>query len=75
MSLAKIIKEIDKLDDEIISLLEERLALACQAKNFKTHIIDKEREEEILRKISSEYIRDIYRSIFHNSKKKQSESN
>lgn len=74
MDLAEIRKEIDKLDDEIISLLEKRLALACQAKKFKTHIADKGREEEILQKISSVYIRDIYQSIFHQSKKKQAES-
>jgi len=74
MNLAEIRKEIDKLDDEIISLLEKRLDLACQTKKVKTHIVDKGREEEILKRISSKYIQDIYRSIFDNSKKKQAES-
>ena len=74
MNIAEIRKEIDKLDNEIISLLEKRLALASQTKKFKTHIVDKEREEEILQRISSKYIQDIYRSIFDNSKKKQAES-
>ena len=74
MDLTEIRKEIDKLDDAIIPLLEKRLDLACQTKKLKTCIVDKKREEEILRKISSKYIQDIYRSIFHNSKKKQIES-
>ena len=73
MDLAEIRKKIDKLDDEIISLLEKRLDLACQTKKFKTHIVDKEREKEILRKISSKDICEIYRLIFHYSKKKQAE--
>lgn len=69
--IEKIRKEIDSLDFEIQKLLEKRLKLAMQTLKYKKKVSDKKREEEILAKISSIYIKDIYRAILKNSKKKQ----
>lgn len=71
MSLKKIRQEIDIIDDKIIPLLEERLILACKTRKYKKEHLDKTREEEILKKISSPYIKDIYRCIFNSFRKKK----
>lgn len=73
MNLSNLRKQIDKIDDKIIPLLEKRLKLALATKKYKLRIKDSKREEEILSKIDSKYIKDIYKSIFKNSKKAQSE--
>ena len=66
-------EKIDKIDDQIIPLLEERLKIAKQIKKFKKKgkIFDPKREDQILSKIKSHYIQDIYKTIFKNSKKVQ----
>jgi chorismate mutase len=71
MSLEEIRKEIDVLDDQIIDLLEKRLNIAKQAKAFKKKVKDCKREDEILQKIKSKYIQNIYPAIFENSRKIQ----
>ena len=73
MSLGKLRNQIDKIDDKIIFLLEKRLQIAKKIKKYKKKIIDTNREKEILSKIHSKYIKDIYKSIFKNSKKFQKE--
>ncbi len=71
MTLFNIRKKIDKIDDKIIILLEKRLLLAKELKKIKKKIKDKKREDEILSKIKSIFIKDIYKTIFKNSKKVQ----
>jgi len=71
MTLEKIRKEIDEIDIEIQDLLEKRFSLVLQALKYKKKVLDKKREEEILNKISSPYIRDIFKTILKTSKKKQ----
>jgi chorismate mutase len=67
--LKKIRSEIDKIDYKIIKLLEKRLELASKTIKYKKKVLDKKREEKILKKIKSNYIKDIYLTIFKNSKK------
>jgi shikimate dehydrogenase len=74
MNLKKLRNQLDKLDDKIIPLLEKRLALAKETKKHKKKIHDKNREEEILTKIKSKYIQEIYKAIFKSSKKIQKET-
>jgi chorismate mutase len=71
MSLSKFRKQIDKIDKKLVSLLEKRLLLAKELKKEKKKITDKKREKEILEKINSKYIQDIYKYIFKISKKFQ----
>lgn len=64
MSLKEIRKKIDLVDEEIQALLQKRIELVLSLKPHKTSLVDKEREETILSKIHSSYIREIYRTIF-----------
>jgi chorismate mutase len=68
MSLEKFRKEIDFIDSKIIKLLEKRLKVVSKIKPFKKKLTDKKREREILEKITSPYIQNIYKSIFKASK-------
>jgi len=74
MSLEKFRKQIDEIDSKIIPLLEKRLLLAKELRKFKTKTQDSSREDQILKKIKSKYIQDIYLSIFKNSKKIQEDN-
>ena len=47
MSLHDIRSQIDTIDDEILHLLADRVALACKTRSFKTSARDPKREEEI----------------------------
>ncbi|NGX56583.1 MAG: hypothetical protein K1060chlam5_00826 [Candidatus Anoxychlamydiales bacterium] len=71
--LKKLREEIDKIDNEVIILLEKRFEIVKKIKylKLKERVEDKNREEEILKKISSQYIIDIYKTIFENSKLSQ----
>ena len=74
-------KSIDKIDDEIMSLLEQRLCLAVEigkAKSIsKANVLDTKREKIILNKVSnyshSPEIDTIYRKIMEMSKSLQRE--
>ncbi|OGN61462.1 MAG: hypothetical protein A3F40_02150 [Chlamydiae bacterium RIFCSPHIGHO2_12_FULL_27_8] len=70
--LKKIREEIDFLDNIIIDSLKKRFELVVKLKNFKKEVEDKTRESEILNKIDSENIKNIYLKIFEISKKIQS---
>lgn len=70
-TLEKIRSDIDKIDAKICHLLEKRLRLALQTKPFKKKLQDKTREKAILNKISSKYLKSIYRSILKNSRQFQ----
>ena len=69
MPLKELRDQIDILDNKIIKLLEQRLKLAAETKKYKTKPTDRKREKEILEKTNNLYIRDIYKTIFKNSKK------
>nr|NGX29556.1 hypothetical protein [Candidatus Anoxychlamydiales bacterium] len=56
---------------QIVPLLEKRLKLAKEIRKYKKEILDSNRENKILDKIKSEYIKDIYKTIFKNSKEVQ----
>ncbi|NGX63055.1 MAG: hypothetical protein KR126chlam6_00461 [Candidatus Anoxychlamydiales bacterium] len=71
MSLENLREEIDEIDDQIIDLLERRLNIAKDLIKYKKNVTDITRENEILAKIESEYIKNIYKTIFENSKKVQ----
>lgn len=76
-------KEIDSLDNEIISLLENRLNISRKIGEYKKanhlEVLDTKREEEILKKICNKIdnknyqnsIIEIYKTIFLESKKLQ----
>lgn len=67
--LEEIRKEIDMLDEKIIPLLEKRFSLLDPLVPFKPTLRDKKREEEILKKTSSESVKKIYQEIFLESQK------
>lgn len=69
MTLEDIRKKIDEIDSKIIDLLEKRIELAIETKQFKGQFQDEKREKEILSKISNPCIREIYKTIFKNIKK------
>lgn len=52
-------KEIDKIDEELLNLFQERLVIVEEIKKYKVKnnlaIYDKAREDEILKKIQSKY--------------------
>lgn len=74
-------KEIDKLDDQIIALLDKRLDIVKQVKEYKKQhniqVLDKSREEQILNKLCScnnrNELDNIYRHIMNVSKSMQEE--
>jgi chorismate mutase len=65
--MEKIRKDIDAIDDQIIHLLEKRLAIVLSIKR-KT-LTDKKREKTILEKIDNTTIQKIYQEIFKQCKK------
>ena len=81
MQLEELRKEIDKIDEKLLLLLEERLEKAKQITGYKkeNNILEtqKEREEEILDKLAQlgkgklreEYIKNIFRQIIQESHK------
>lgn len=48
MNLRRIRERIDELDREILSLLNERMALALRTGSFKEAVRDEEREAQVL---------------------------
>ncbi|HEU64161.1 MAG: hypothetical protein KR126chlam4_00640 [Candidatus Anoxychlamydiales bacterium] len=71
MTLKDTREQIDEIDEQIVPLLEKRLKLAKEIRKYKKEILDSNRENKILDKIKSEYIKDIYKTIFKNSKEVQ----
>lgn len=49
--IEKIRKQIDKIDDEILNRLSERLRLAIKISRFKSKIRDDSREKEIILRV------------------------
>lgn len=80
MSLEEIREKIDSIDKEILRLIENRIKLAKETKDFKKNIISFKREEEIYSKLNSneltkEQIKSIYSEIISASRKAQRELN
>lgn len=48
MKLDEIRQKIDKIDRELLVLLQERMSLALRSKKFKTQVVDTKREEKVL---------------------------
>lgn len=69
MSLEKIRKQIDVIDDQIIPLLQKRLDLVLQLKPYKTFLTDQKREKEIVSKTTNKWIHILYKEIFSLSKR------
>ncbi len=51
MKLDEIRRNIDKIDRELLVLLQERMGLALRTKKFKTSVADPRREEDVLSRI------------------------
>ena len=84
MNLEELRKEIDKVDDELVSLLSKRKELIKEVAKIKKEsnkpIFDKNREQQLLEKIKSnakeknldvEFIYSVYNIILRNSKEEQ----
>jgi len=68
-TIEEIRREVDRIDDEVIFLLEKRFDLVSNMEKQKNNLTDKEREEFILNKTSSKYVKEVYKKIFFQSKK------
>lgn len=77
-------KEIDEIDDELVALMEKRMAvvgkIAEKKKNAGLPVSDKQRELEIVTrlrtksgKLFSPYVSEFYRTVFELSKSSQRE--
>ena len=79
MDLNEIRGTIDRIDSEILKLLNDRMEQAMLAKRFKSSIEDLDREKVIMEKLKNsatpllenEFKEDIYKLIFLYSKKLQ----
>jgi len=71
--------EIDKIDDELIDLLDRRLELALKTATEKKKIKDLSRQKSIIDRLNSynkknldkTFINDLYKIIFKQSRKLQ----
>ena len=68
-AIEEIRKDIDVIDDEVISLLEKRFNLVIKMPKQKDNLTDIKRENQILNKTSSTYVKEVYRMIFSQSKR------
>ena len=81
MNLNEIRAAIDRIDSEILKLLNDRMEQALLSRKFKTSVEDLEREKAIIERLKSlpnpllepEFIESIYSLIFTWSKKLQEE--
>ncbi len=81
MSLVSLRRKIDRIDDEIIGLLVERMALALETAEFKPDVRDTARERTVIsrlqaraaasNRISPEFVAALYELIFAESRKAQ----
>ena len=81
MNLSEIRKNIDKVDRELLVLLQERMGLALRSKKFKPAVTDPEREESMLARIEQlnldlidrPFTRRLLKTIIEESKRLQEE--
>ena len=79
MELKDIRRNIDKIDRELLVLLQERMGLALRSTKFKETISDTQREEELLAKaerlnldlVERPFTRQLLKSIIEESKRLQ----
>ena len=77
--LALLREKIDYLDQKIMQLIDQRMELALQTKNFKKNITDAQREESVLlnikklslRFVTEEFSRQLIKNLIKESKKLQ----
>ncbi len=81
MKLDEIRTKIDKIDRELLVLLQERMGLALRSKKFKTSINDPAREEDLLARaerlnldlVERSFTRQLLQTIIQESKRLQEE--
>ncbi len=81
MSLAKLRERIDRIDTEILTLLNERLELARRTRKLKPAVRDVRREREVISRLkarasasgglSGEFIEGLFRRIIEESRRVQ----
>jgi prephenate dehydratase/chorismate mutase len=82
MTLDDIRRKIDKIDRELLVLLQERMGLAIQARKFKSKVTDSRREEVVLARaermnlalVESSFARQLLGTIIQESKRLQKEN-
>ena len=81
MKLEDIRKKIDKIDRELLVLLQERMGMALRSKKFKTVVADPHREEAVLTRaerlnldlVERSFTRQLLKTIIEESKRLQEE--
>ena len=81
MKLAEIRTKIDKIDRELLVLLQERMGLALRSKKFKESISDQQREEDVMARVERlnldlverSFTRQLLKTIIEESKRLQEE--
>lgn len=81
MKLDEIRKKIDKIDRELLVLLQERMGLALRSKKFKETVTDPGREEEVMARVDRmnldlverSFTRQLLKTIVQESKRLQEE--
>jgi prephenate dehydratase/chorismate mutase len=81
MKLDEIRRKIDKIDRELLVLLQERMGLALRSKKFKTRVADLKREEDVLERaermsldlVERSFARQLLHIIIEESKRIQHE--
>ena len=81
MKLEEIRRKIDKIDRELMVLLQERMGLALRSKKFKEAVSDPVREEQLLARaehlnldlIERSFTRQLLKTIIEESKRLQQE--
>jgi prephenate dehydratase/chorismate mutase len=82
MNLDDIRRKIDKIDRELLVLLQERMGLAIQSRKFKTAVADPKREEVVLARaermnlalVEHSFARQLLGTIINESKRLQEEN-
>ncbi len=76
--IEKFRQKIDNIDSKISKLLKTRLKLTISIgkikKSKRIPIKDKKREEEILKKLKTDYEKEIFKKIIKESRKNQSKT-
>lgn len=81
MKLDEIRTQIDKIDRELLVLLQERMGLALRSKKFKKVVTDFSREEDVLSRaerlnlhlVKSPFARRLLKTIIEESNRLQEE--
>ncbi len=81
MKLEEIRSKIDKIDRQLLVLLQERMGMAIRAKKFKSEVMDSQREETVLARpermnldlVERSFARQLLRTIIEESKRLQEE--